>query len=131
MSKSSILGSVSITVDLSVGFISDLVIKAVEKSIDHWCEEIEYHAPAGRLYQGMPESHQIAMIIINVGSVTMCEFADGVNPNARHTLNLYNLMEGIKRYFGYAGVTTDIEKISTISCDAIIQLALFGKVKYS
>lgn len=113
------------TLTLTEEDITDIVITAIEGSINYWaCLD-----NTGKEFENTPKdesvSETVAKILLDGGKVT---FIDEEDDYARYELTLKKLLRGIRKYASEGGF--DMDLLDSDMADCIVQYAVFGELVY-
>lgn len=123
---------VTITHEIPEQDVIDLIVTAVEGSIDYWCPKVA-------IVNGKPAktmetfSETLGAVVNNGGTI---QFAEDEEENGNpddykwHELDAAKLEKGFQKYFERKDASTDPGDWDAEVSDIIIQFALFGEIIY-
>ena len=120
----------AITKKITEEDIKNLIIDSIETGITYWAtlhndtEQFEKYYDETEL----TTSEIVAEIILNGGSVKITDVEDGEEPKFDLTLN--RLIAGIQKNAEERPHDCDLENYDAITCDCIIQYAIFDTVVF-
>lgn len=130
-SKEKVVGTVTISINITESDIENILVTALEGGCDYWMDikttgEQWEDRPKGK--DGVPISQWATKLMLEGKSVIVF---DNEDPSKLMQLDLSMLMKGMELNRTNRAHDCDLDNMDVITADCIIQYALFGEIVYS